>query len=240
MAIVVFQHGEHVGPGRFGATFRDHGFSLDVRRLDLPPASGGSSVPEDYDNVDGVLALGGEQNVGDPLPWLDQEADYLRGAHEREIPVIGICLGAQLIAHGLGGTVAPMPTPEVGFHTVSLNPVGQVDPLLGGIAWDSPQFCSHGREITALPNGAVLLASSAACRVQCFRVGLRTFAVQYHPECDRGMIDRFCSGCSLMPRVGLTQADISAQADRHGEIFSRLADRLCVNLVTLLFPASRR
>lgn len=240
MAIVVFQHGDHVGPGRFGATLRDHGFLLDIRRLDLPPAAGGSSIPVDYDDVEGVLSLGGEQNVGDPLPWLEGESAYLRGAHERDIPVIGICLGAQLVAHGLGGSVGPMQTPEVGFHTVSINTTGQVDPLLAGLAWDSPQFCSHGFEIKRLPAGATLLASSRSCEVQCFRAGLRTFAVQYHPECDRAMIDRFCSGGSLMRRAGLTQGDISAQADRHGEMFARLADRLCVNLVTLLFPGSRR
>lgn len=236
MAIVVFQHGDHVGPGRFGVTLRDHGFSLDIRRVDLPPAKGGRPVPPDFDNVEGVLALGGVQNIGEPHAWLNDEASYIKGAHERQIPVIGICLGAQLIAHALGGKVAPMQAPEVGFPTVSLNPVGQVEPLLGGIAWDSPQFSSHGYEITQLPQGATLLGSSKACKNQLFRVGLRTVGIQFHPECDRAMIDRFCSDCTLMPRLGLTRADIAAQADKSYEMFARLSDRLAVNLVTLLFP----
>lgn len=236
MAIVVFQHGEHVGPGRFGVTFRDHGFSLDIRRLDLPAAKGGKPVPTDYDNVDGVISLGGEQNIGEPYPWLEGEAAFIRGAHERQLPVIGICLGSQLVAHALGGQVAQMQTPEVGFHTVSLNPVGQVDPLLAGIAWDSPQFSSHGYEIKQLPPGATLLGSSKGCKVQVYRVGLRTIGLQYHPECDRAMIDAFCSSCSLMPRLGLTKSDIAAQAAKHYEMFARLADRLCINLATLLFP----
>ncbi len=240
MAIVVFQHGDRVGPGRFGVTFRDHGFTLDIRRLDLPAAAGGRPVPKDYDNVDGVLALGGEQNIGDPLPWLAEEAAFIKGAHERQLPVIGICLGAQLIAHGLGGQVAPMETPEVGFPIVSLNTTGQIEPLLQGLAWNTPQFSSHGYEIKQLPPGATLLGSSKACKNQVFRVGMRTIGFQYHPECDGAMINDFCSGCTLMPRAGLTQADVAAQADKHYEMFARLADRQCVNLATLLFPLSKR
>ncbi|MCG3123018.1 MAG: Carbamoyl-phosphate synthase small chain [Phycisphaerales bacterium] len=240
MALVVFQHGDHVSPGRFGVTFRDHGFSLDIRRVDLPASAGGQPVPKDYDNVDGVLSLGGEQNIGDPHDWLDQEMAFIKGAHERNLPVIGICLGSQLIAQALGGKVEPMQTPEVGFHTVSINPTGQVDPLLAGIAWNSPQFCSHGYEIKQLPPGATLLASSKACKVQIFRAGLRTIGIQFHPECDRAMIDRFCSGCTLMSRAGLTASDVAAQAQKHYEMFARLADRLCVNLATLLLPSQSR
>jgi GMP synthase (glutamine-hydrolysing) len=240
MAIVVFQHGEHVGPGRFGVTLRDHGFALDIRRVDLPASAGGRPVPTDYDNVDGILALGGEQNVGDPYPWLEQEAAYIKGAHERQLPVIGICLGSQLIAHALGGQVGPMAAPEVGFHDVMLNPTGQVEPLLGGMAWNSPQFCSHGYEVKQLPAGATLLASSKACKVQIYKAGIRTIGIQYHPECDRVSIRRFCAGCTLMPKVSLTQGDIEAQADKHYEMFARLSDRLAVNLATLLFPVAKR
>ncbi|MCC6426130.1 MAG: type 1 glutamine amidotransferase [Phycisphaerales bacterium] len=240
MAIVVFQHGSHVGPGRFGVTLRDHGFKLDIHRLDLPTHAGGKKVPKDYDNVEGVLALGGEQNIGEPHEWLNHEMAYIKGAHERELPVIGICLGAQMIAAALGGQVGPMTTPEVGFVNVSLNTTAQVDVLLSGIAWDSPQFSSHGHEIKQLPAGATLLGSSKACKNQVFRIGQRTIGFQYHPECDRAMIDAFCSECTLMPRAGITKAQIAAQADAHYEMFARLADRLCVNLATYLFPLAKR
>jgi GMP synthase (glutamine-hydrolysing) len=240
MAIIVFQHGSNVGPGRFGVTLRDHGFTLDIRRLNLTAAQGGKPVPKDYDNVEGVLSLGGAQNIGEPYPWLEHEAAFIKGAHERQLPVVGICLGSQLIAHALGGVVAPMDTPEVGFHDVTLNTAGQIDTLMAGIAWTSPQFCSHGYEVKQLPPGATLLASSKACKVQTFRVGLRTIGFQFHPECDRLGIDELSTGCSLMPRVGLTKADVLSQADRHYEMFARLADRLAVNLATYLFPLQRR
>ncbi len=240
MAIVVFQHGEDVGPGRFGVTLRDHGFKLDIRRVDVPSASGGSPVPRDYDNVDGVLSLGGPQNIGEPHPWLPEEMAFLKGAHDRQLPVIGICLGSQMIAEALGGKVGPMESPEVGFHTVSLNPTGQIDPLMAGIAWNSPQFCSHGFEVKQLPAGATLLGGSRACKVQVYRVGLRTIGFQYHPECDRDSIERICTGCTLMPKANLTMSDLAAQANKHYEMFARLADRLCINLVTYLFPLATR
>jgi GMP synthase (glutamine-hydrolysing) len=237
MAIIVFQHGAEVGPGRLGMTLRDHGFKLDIRRLDLQGARG---VPVDFDNVEGVVSMGGEQNVSESHPWMQPELDYLKAAHDRQLPVIGVCLGAQMIAHALGGKVAPMDGPEWGLTQVSLNPVGQTDTIMAGIAWDSMQFQAHGQEVKEMPPGAVLLGSSQACKVQAYRAGLRTMAFQYHFECDRAMIDTFAKGSESMRRAGLGESDLAAQCDRHYEQFSRLADRLCVNIATYAFPWERR
>lgn len=238
MAIIVFQHAAHCAPGRLGLTLRDHGFRLDIRRLDLLGAAG---VPTDLDDVHGVISLGGPQNVGDGSTWMAAELDFLRRAHDRQLPLIGVCLGHQLIAAALGGEVGTMPRPEVGFHAVRLNPAGQTETLLAGIAWTSPQFCSHACEVTKLPAGATLLASSDACKVQAFRAGVRTYGFQYHFECDRAMLDSLAKAeSSLCQAANVLTAELAAQAERHEEMFSRLADRLCVNIATFMFPATAR
>ncbi len=103
MAIVVFQHADECRPGRLGLTLRDHGFRLDIRRVDR-----GDAIPPDFDNIDGVVSLGGPQYVTDSHAWIQRELDFLAKAHERGLPVVGICLGAQLIGKALGGEVGPM------------------------------------------------------------------------------------------------------------------------------------
>ncbi len=252
MSIIILQHGELVGPGRLGLTLRDHGFKLSIRRLDLPadhPVNrnalteypDGQLIPTDFDNVHGVISLGGAQNVGEDHPWMPGELAFLKATHEQKLPLIGICLGAQMIAHALGGTVGPMEKPEIGMKTVSLNPTGQTDPILAGIAWDSPQYQTHGFEVKQLPPGATLLGSSRECKNQIYKAGVRTYCFQSHPEFDRAMIDAilpmekdFCA------RAGLAESDLRAQIDTHYQTFARYSDRLCVNIASFLFPLERK
>lgn len=238
MSIIVFQHGATIGPGRLGATLRDHGFALDIRRLDELGAAG---VPRDLDNVHAVVSLGGNQNVGEKHAWMEAEAAYVREAHRRQLPVIGICLGHQLIAHALGGKVGPMDRYHVGFEKVRLNPAGQTEAMLAGIAWDSMQFEDHGYEIKEPPPDSTVLASSAACKVECFRAGLRTYGFQYHFEADRAMMETWwADSAALLAKAGVSAGDLAGQCNKHYDTFARLADRLCVNLATFLFPVMKR
>ncbi|GAB4385493.1 MAG: glutamine amidotransferase [Phycisphaerales bacterium] len=237
--IVVLQHGKHGGPGRLGLTLRDHGFRLDVRRVDLPADAGGRPVPKDLDNVHGVLALGGAQNVDEAHPWLKPEMEFLKQAHEAGLPVVGICLGAQMIAQALGGEVGRMERPEAGFAPVDLLFPAQTDVLFSGISWRSWQFHSHAYEVKELPPGATLLASSERCRVQAFRVGMRTIGIQYHPEYDRAMIEAgFANSQALFAGANITVDELSRQADRHYAEYARLGDRLALNLAQYCFPFS--
>lgn len=233
MSIIVFQHGASVGPGRLGLTLRDHGFKLDIRRLDLPQTRTNPHVPADFESVEGIVVMGGEMNVTDiaRFPWMAAEVEYIKEAHRRQLPLIGVCLGHQLIAHALGGTVAPAATPEHGFVPVRIEVPGQTEIMLAGIPWQVPQLQSHNQEVTALPPGATVLASSATCKVQAFRAGLRTIGFQYHFECDRE---------SAAAIVGNSVPDLAAQLDAHYPMFARVADRLSVNLATYLFPARVR
>lgn len=234
--IIVLQHAAIETPGRLGMTLRDHGFKLDIRRLDLPEAES-AGVPSDLDDVRGVVSMGGPQNVGESHWWMGAELALLRAAHEAQLPVIGICLGCQLIAHALGGTVAKMAGgPEVGFTRVSLTPPAQVDRILSGQRWSMPQFQVHGQEVTKLPEGATLLATNGTSKVQAFRAGLRTYAFQYHFETDRKMIDAFAKeNAGSFAAAGVTPEVLSRQCDEMYPMFARLGDRLCLNIATLAF-----
>ncbi len=234
MAIIVLQHDDRNTAGRLGLTLRDHGFKLDIRKLHR-----GDPVPDDLNDVDGVISLGGKPNVDDSRddhPWIDAELAFLRMAHDASLPVVGICLGHQMIAAALGGEVAKCDKPEAGFVKVWLTPPAHTDEVFAGIAWDSPQFETHGYEVTKAPPGAVVLASSSKCKIQAFKAGMRTYGFQYHFELDREDIARFVrEGKQSFYDAGLTFDDVSKQADRDYPMFARLGDRLCVNLAAYIF-----
>ncbi|MCU0688333.1 MAG: type 1 glutamine amidotransferase [Phycisphaerales bacterium] len=243
MPIIVLQHAAHEGPGRLGPILRDHAHALDIRRLDLPlgPAPMQRGVPTDLDDVDAVISLGGPMNVGDDLPWMQAELNLLKAAHEAQKPVLGICLGAQMIAKALGGEVAPMTDPigEAGFCPVNQTPPGNTDRILAGIPWTTWQFQVHGQQITKLPDGATLLQTSKACKVQCFSIGLRTYAFQYHFESTKADIDAFCSDRwtqDLLTRLGSSTQAVRQSVGEHYDTYQRLGDRLTENVASFMFP----
>lgn len=250
--ILILQHSDIGGPGRLGACLRDHGFRLDFRRPDQA-ANGGigndpdprkpRGVPTDLDNIHGIVVLGGPQNVTDvdKYPWMQQEVKLIQQAHAREIPIVGICLGAQLIGHALGGKVTPREKPAVGFSPLSVTVPGQTETVMAGLAWNHHQLYSCGQEVATLPPGAMLLMTSKVNKHAAFRVGMRTYAFQFHPECDRPGLDTLMKSSKReMEAAGLTDSELKVQGDQHYATYARLSDRLCVNLVSYCFPAVLR
>lgn len=241
MAILIFQHTPTEHAGRLALTLRDHARRLDVRRFDLPESRANPHVPTDFDDVEGVISLGGPMNVGDDLPWMSRQMEFLAAAHKRNLPVVGVCLGAQMIARALGGEVRPMADgPEWGMADVTQFPVANTETILAGVPWAAPQFHAHGQEVATPPPGATVLQHSARCKVQSFRVGLRTYGFQYHFECDLAMIEDFLfAGDPQMAAAGIDPEQAMQEARLQYEMFARTSDRLCVNLASYLFPVSR-
>lgn len=239
MSIVVFQHSKDAGPGRLGSILVEYGHRLRV--VDLYH---GDAVPTDLDDVDAVIVLGGRMNVSDTAayPWLRDEMDFIAAAHARQLPVVGICFGSQLIATALGGEVRSMAAgPEIGWCDVRLSFAGTTDPVHTGLPWTSTQFEWHAQEITRLPAGATVLSSSDQCKVQAFRVGVRTYGFQYHFEVTEQMIASWArEHAEEREGSGLSAARLEAMTQRHYDTFDRLATRLSRSIADYVVPAVQR
>lgn len=144
-----------------------------------------------HDEVAGAVFMGGPMNVDetDRHPALAAEREWLAVALEREMPVLGICLGAQLLARALGGEVRPGPAPEIGFAPVDV--ADPDDPLLGGLAPRTEVLHWHG-DVFDLPPGAESLASSERTACQAFRAG-NAWGVLFHPEADVALVEAWLS-----------------------------------------------
>lgn len=139
------------------------------------------SLPETVD-YRGIVVMGGPMGVNDGavVPWIGDEIDYLRSALASNVPVWGVCLGAQLLAAALDAKVYPGVTPEVGVCDVELTDAAAADPVWGDVPSSFPTLQWHG-DTFDLPAGATLLASSPAYPNQLFRHG-RSYGVQFHLE----------------------------------------------------------
>ncbi|TDE94166.1 type 1 glutamine amidotransferase [Occultella glacieicola] len=190
--VTVIQHQDNVPLDRLEPWLADVAVRIvrPDRGEDLPPA----------DELDGLIVLGGSSNAYDAesAPWLAQEGDLMLAAIEREVPVLGICLGAQVLAVAGGGQVsvnAPS-GPERGIIEVRMRPDAAADPVLGGVVTalgrTVPAPSMHDDAITSLPDGAVWLASSATYPFQAFRLG-SALGVQFHPEAGPDLMHEWAS-----------------------------------------------
>lgn len=164
---------------------------LEVRTVE---PLGGEQLP-DHADVSGVLAMGGPMNVDDVgrHPGLVTEREWLAEAAAREMPILGICLGAQLLARALGAEVRAGEEPEIGFAPVEIH--DPADPIVGALAPEATVLHWHG-DIFDLPKGAVPLASSAKTKHQAFRYG-NAWGVLFHAEADAALVERWIAEPSM-------------------------------------------
>jgi len=164
---------------------RERGIGFDY--ADLYAADAPAVDPERYH---ALVFMGGPMSVNDDLAYLRREEEYIRAAASNGVPVLGICLGSQLIAKALGADVRRNGSKEIGWFALRFTDAGNADPLFHGLPAETV-FHWHG-ETFDLPAGAVLLASSDLCRNQAFRVGDGTYGLQFHLEVTPEMIADWC------------------------------------------------
>lgn len=151
----------------------------------VKPLAGQPLLP--HEEVAGAVVMGGPMNVDelDRFPALAAEREWLAEAVRRELPLLGVCLGAQLLARALGAEVRPGAAKEIGFAPVEVH--DPADPVLGGLAPRTEVLHWHG-DVFDLPDGATSLASSALTEHQAFRVG-NSWGVLFHAEADYALLE---------------------------------------------------
>lgn len=185
--ILVFQHVPYEPLGTLDPILRKAGFRIRYVNFGRDPKARPS-----LRGYVGLIVLGGPMNVDDVAdhPHLATEIELLREANERGMQVLGICLGAQLLAKALGAPVEVAPRKEIGWHDVELSADGQTDPVIGEFQPVQRIFQWHGDRF-GLPDGAVSLARSAVCDHQAFRFGDHAYGFQFHLEVSQPLIERW-------------------------------------------------
>lgn len=214
MKVLAVIHSHEAGPELFTEVLAEDGHELvvwDIRTQGSPP--------QDFD---AVMVFGGDQNVGEEVahPWLHEEYDALRRWVDNGTPLLGVCLGAQTMAHALGATVGPARETLAGFYETTLTDAGAADPVIGALPRTFEAFNANAYTFEA-PPGATPLAEGPV--LQAFRIGERAWALQFHPEIRREHVLTWFEDDST-PR---TPEEISAQLDEKLDEWQELGRTLC-------------
>jgi GMP synthase (glutamine-hydrolysing) len=185
--LLVFQHVAVEPLGTLDALIRARGHRIRFHNFERHP----DTEPE-VERYRGLIVLGGPMNVEDQhqRPHLKTELDAIERALEQGKPVLGICLGAQLLAHVLGAPVQRHRNAELGWYEIKMSAEGRSDPVLGAAGERLPVFQWHSYSYD-LPNGATHLARTETCEQQAFRFGNNAYGFQFHLEADEAVIERW-------------------------------------------------
>ncbi|HEY0493005.1 MAG TPA: gamma-glutamyl-gamma-aminobutyrate hydrolase family protein [Candidatus Dormibacteraeota bacterium] len=202
--------------------------------------AGGTALPE-IEEISGLIVFGGEMNVDEieRYPYLLAQRQLMRRAIDSGMPVLGICLGAQMMARALDAPVYRAPVRELGFYPVTLTGAGQGDTLLGHFQSGDRVFEWH-EDTFDLPQGATLLAAGAEVPVQAFRFGPNAWGVQFHFEVDRAGVEAWLAVAQPgLRRVWNRDAtEVRAELDRYLEAQQQRGRRLFASFARCVLAAN--
>ena len=211
--LTVFRHISCEGPGYLAEVLDRQAIPYRLIKIDA-----NEPVPDSIEDCAGLVFMGGPMSVNDPLPWIEQELVLIRMAQDMGLPVLGHCLGGQLIARALGGTITANPVKEIGWHPVrSADTPAAVD-WLHDIPAEPTLFHWHG-ETFSIPEGAELILENDSCAQQAFTIG-NTLALQCHVEMTAPMVSEWAA----LYKDELQEVTATVQSEEQMTV--RLAERI--------------
>jgi GMP synthase-like glutamine amidotransferase len=226
--IAIFRHAPSEGPGHFASFLDSHSRPWQLITIDA-----GAAVPTSPAAYVGLVFMGGPMSVNDDLPWIEPTLNLIRQAVAADIPVLGHCLGGQLIAKAMGGSVGPNPVKEIGWGEVTILDSQTARDWFGNTN-TFQAFHWHG-ETFSLPPGASCILESAHCRHQAYVFG-KNLGMQCHVEMTRAMIENWTDigqdeinaalGSAHPSPAVQTAAQILQQADSHLPPLNKIAETL--------------
>lgn len=222
--IAIFRHSPTEGAGHFALFLTQHAIPWQMIHIDQ-----GEAVPADASAFAGLVFMGGPMSVNDDLPWIPKVLALIRDAYAKDIPLLGHCLGGQLMSKALGGVVTKNPVKELGWGRVTVAESATAREWFGDIR-EFDSFHWHG-ETFSLPPGAELLLSSPHCANQAYAMG-KHLGMQCHVEMTESMIREWCQNganeiVENLSSPGVQTADVM-QAQMHDKLpqLHRVAERL--------------
>ncbi len=220
--VVIFRHAAHEGPGYFADFLDRRGIAHRLVRIDA-----NDPVPESLDGVSGLVFMGGPMSVNDPLPWIPKVTRLIQQAIAAGVPVLGHCLGGQLMAKALGAPVTRNPVKEIGWFPVRVldNPAAAA--WFNGLPRELLVYHWHG-ETFAIPSGATRILESDHCPNQAFVLG-KHLALQCHVEMTPALIASWADATDgeLKPAPTVqSAAEMLHDVENRARALQRVADAL--------------
>lgn len=236
MPVILIEHASTHTSGILLRSLVDHGLRVQTVRI-----AAEETLPNDLAEVDGVLSLGGPQSItDDPPSWVDTETTFLREAGDARIPILGIGLGANLLAKAHGATIETAPCTDAGFHRVDLDPAGREDPLFRGLPWFGSWPVWSRDRIAGLPDGGRKLASRDGSAIDGFACGIFSYGIAFEADWSSTTLSERMQDAADPVASSIADAQtLVATVQDSAESIQRQARRFAENVSSYLMPIER-